>query len=121
MFIIIYIIYKVVCFYNMIKHDLFSDRPVMSFLMLTVPCLFYISFAYGGLLPIAVLFGSLILYGVCFLLVINKSEALSKIIMINTIEWFTVCIPSYAMYLDNMVFFAPSDYELYFLGWKIFG
>ena len=85
MFIIIYIVYKVVCFYNMIKHDLFSDRPVMSILMLTVPCLFYISFAYGGLLPIAVLFGSLILYGVCFLLVINKSEVLSRETLIKAV------------------------------------
>ena len=114
--------YKLLCMCILIHKGEYESKPICSGMVIFISGLFYFTFSYGGITNIAVLLGSLIVYFICLSINDFKSNKwLTILTIINIIEWFTVFIPTYIMYFNNMVFFAPSDYEIYFLLWKIYG
>lgn len=123
MFFIFYIVYKLFCIRILINKGEYKNKPICSSMVIFISVLFYVTFACGGVANAVILLGSFIVYFALLLIIKNfkLSKYLAAFNIINIIEWFTIFIPTYIMYFNNMVFFSPSDYELYFILWKIYG
>ena len=101
----------------------YKNKPICSSMVIFIPVLFYVTLAFGGAVNIVVVLGSFTVYFALLLIIkiFQLNKYLAAFSIINIIEWFTIFIPTYIMYFKNMSLFTPSDYELYFILWKIYG
>lgn len=120
MFLIVYLLYKIICICIIAKSNEISFNNVCKNICITVipSVLFWWSFFMrsGGLL-LLLLVMSISAY--VLTIIKSKKSVINKLSVINILEWATICVPTCFNYFDRPLF-TIGDLDIYFLFWKIY-